>query len=136
MSWTFASKFVAYSTCVFLTPFCLVAYFDPMSTLSLSSIGLEPSQAEFITGLSNIRGSIGGLRLGIIAMLVLGARFRRRDLCLSAAILVGAVSAGRFISLGVDGWQLLSFITASWEVLISVSMLHLGGFLPAGSSRQ
>ncbi len=135
MSKTFAAKFVAYSTCVFLTPFCLAAYFDPMSTFNLGSIGLEPSAAEYLTGISNIRGSIGGLRLGIIAMMIGGARFGRRDLSLAAAILVGAVSAGRFLSLGLDGWNLLSFITASWEVVITVAMLHLGGFLAAGDRK-
>ena len=33
----------------------------------------------------------------------------------------------------VDGWQLLSFITASWEVVITVAMLHLGELLGGGS---
>lgn len=133
MSWTLAAKFVAYSTVAFLTPFCLAAYLVPLSTFNLGSIGLEPSVADYLTGISNIRGSIGGLRLGIIAMLIGGARYGRRDLSLAAAILVGAVSAGRFVSLGLDGWNLMSFITASWEVVITVAMLHLGGLLGARS---
>ena len=129
MTWTHLARFVAYGTCLFLTPFFLAAYFDPMSGMSLGSIGLVPSETDVVTGLSNIRGSVGGLRLAIIAMIAIGTYYRRRDLCLGAAILVAAVSAGRFISLGLDGWNLLSFVTASGEVVIAAAMLHLGGFL-------
>lgn len=124
-----AAKVVAYGTCVFLTPFWLKAYFQPMSPLSVRSIGLEPSEGDRLTGLSNIRGSIGGLRLAIIAMIVLGAYLQNPDLLLGAAILVGSVSAGRFISLPFDGWNGLSFFTAASEVLIAASLLHLGGFI-------
>lgn len=128
MNLTHASKFVAYATCLFLAPFYLAAAFDPMSGLSVNSIGLVPMQHDTLTGLSNIRGSVGGLRLGIIAMILGGTYFKRRDLCLAAAILVAAVAAGRFISLGLDGWNLLSFVTAAGEVVITASMLHVGGF--------
>lgn len=128
MTWTRAAKFVAYATCLFLIPFCLAAYFDPMGALSLGSIGLMPSDTDSLGGLSNIRGSVGGLRLGIIAMIGIGTFYGRRDLCLGAGILVAAVAAGRFVSLGLDGWNLVSFVTASSEVVITASMLHLGGF--------
>lgn len=124
---------MAYTTCVFLTPFCLAATFDPTSYLSLSSIGLEPAASATLTGLSNIRGSIGGLRLGIIAMIAVGTYGRRRDLCLGAAILVAAVAMGRFISLALDGWELLSFVTASSEVMITAAMLHLSRSFSAAS---
>ena len=124
-----AAKFVSYATCVFLTPFWLKAYFQPLSPLSVRSIGLEPSPEDRVTGLSNIRGSIGGLRLGIIAMSLAGLYFDRPDLCLGAAILVGAVSLGRYISLPFDGWNGLSFFTASAEVVIVASLLHVGGFI-------
>lgn len=124
-----AAKFIAYATCVFLTPFWLKAYFQPLSPLSIRSIGLEPSAEDRVTGLSNIRGSIGGLRLAIIVMSFVGVYFGRPDLCLGAAILVGAISLGRFISLPFDGWNGLSFFTASSEVLIAASLLHVGGFI-------
>lgn len=129
MKWNHVSKFVAYGTCVFLTPFFLAAYFDPLSALSLESIGLVPSETERVTGLSNIRGTVGGLRLGIIVMIAIGTYRKSRDLCLGAAILVGAVSLGRFVSLGLDGWNLLSFITAAGEVVIVAAVLHIGGFI-------
>lgn len=119
-----------------LTPFFLAAYFAPVSTLSLGSIGLVPAADEVTTGLSSIRGSIGGLRLGIMLMIGWGTYAQRRDLCLAAALLVGAVSCGRFISLPIDGWNLLSFITAAGEVIISASVLHLGGFLGTPASRS
>lgn len=122
------SRFVAYGTCLFLTPFFLLAYFAPMAPMNLSSIGLVPSETDAIVGLSNIRGSVGGLRLGIIAMIAIGVYYRRRDLCLAAGILVAAVSAGRFISLVLDGWNSVSFITAAYEVVIVAAVLHLGGF--------
>lgn len=124
-----AAKLVAYGTCLFLVPFFLKAYFDPMSRLSLSSIGLVPSESDRVTGLSNIRGTVGGLRLAIIAMIAIGTYYERPDLALGAAILVGAIAGGRFLSLGMDGWNWLSFITASGEVLIVVSLLHIGGFI-------
>lgn len=133
MSWMPAAKFVAYGTCVFLIPFCAAAYLVPLSSLSLGSIGLEPAQSDTLTGLSNIRGSIGGLRLGIIAMAALGTYYQRRDLCLGAAIVVSAVAAGRFVSLGLDGWNLMSFVTAASEVVITVALLRVGGFLGGGS---
>lgn len=123
------SKVVAYGTCLFLTPFFLLAYFAPMAAMNVNSIGLVPMESDTVLGLSNIRGSVGGLRLGIIAMIAIGVYSRRRDLCLSAGILVGAVSAGRFISLVLDGWNLVSFITAAGEVVIVAAVLHLGGFL-------
>ena len=80
-----------------------------------------------------VRGSIGGLRLGIIAMIAVGTYGRRRDLCLGAAILVAAVAMGRFISLALDGWELLSFVTASSEVMITAAMLHLSRSFSAAS---
>lgn len=129
MKMTHLSKFVAYGTCVFLLPFCLAAYVVPMSSFNVGSIGLVPAESDVIVGLSNIRGSVGGLRLGIISMIAIGVYRQRRDLCLGAALLVGAVSAGRFISLVADGWELISFITAAGEVVIVASLLHLGGFL-------
>lgn len=128
------AKIVAYGTCLFLLPFWWAAYFAPLSSLSLDSIGLIPNAADHSTGLSNIRGSVGGLRLGIIAMIAIGTFYRRRDLCLAAALLVGAVSAGRFLSLGLDGWNLLSFTTAAGEIVITLAMLQLGGFLRASSA--
>lgn len=125
MSWTAAAKFVAYATCVFLTPFCLAAYLDPTSWLNASSVGLEPSPSDPLTGLSNLRGSIGGLRFGIIAAAALGTWQRRGDLCLAAAIIVAAVAAGRFLSLALDGWEPLSFATAASEVVITAALVHL-----------
>ena len=124
-----AAKIVAYGTCLFLAPFFVKAYFDPMSRLSLSSIGLEPSESDRVTGLSNIRGSIGGLRLAIITMIAIGTYYGRADLLLGAAILVGSISAGRFLSLAFDGWNWLSFATAAGEVVIVVSLLHVGDFI-------
>lgn len=129
MSTILAAQFVAYGTCLFLTPFCLKAYFDPMSAMNIRSIGLVPSETARLTGLSNIRGSVGGLRLGIIAMMAIGTYYQRPDLCLAAAILVGAVSAGRFTSLAFDGWETMSFVTASWEAVMVACLLHLGGFV-------
>jgi hypothetical protein len=38
-------------------------------------------------------------------MTAIGVFYERRDLCLGAAILVAAVAAGRFMSLGRDGWN-------------------------------
>ena len=135
MNLTHAAKFVAYGTCLFLVPFYVAAAFDPLSALSVSSLGLVPMETDTLTGLSNIRGSVGGLRLGIIAMTFGGTYFKRRDLCLAAAMLVAAVAAGRFISLGLDGWNLLSFITAAGEVVITASLLHLGGFTKSATAR-
>jgi hypothetical protein len=124
-----AAEIVAYGTCLFLAPFFVKAYFDPMSRLSLSSIGLVPSESNRITGLSNIRGTVGGLRLAIIAMIAIGTYYGRPDLSLGAAILVGSIAAGRFLSLGLDGWNWLSFVTASGELVIVASLLHIGGFI-------
>ena len=131
MKWTHLAKLVAYGTCLFLTPFFVLAYFAPMAPMNLDSIGLVPAETTTILGLSNIRGSVGGLRLAIIAMIAIGVSQQRRDLCLGAGILVAAVSLGRFISLVVDGWDLVSFITAAAEVVIVAAVLHLGGFLQA-----
>ncbi len=60
-------------------------------------------------------------------MTAVGVFYEMRDLCLGAAILVAAVAAGRFMSLGRDGWNQMSLVTASAEVVISVAPLHLGG---------
>ena len=124
-----AAEIVAYGTCLFLAPFFVAAYFDPMSRLSLSSIGLVPSESNRVTGVSNIRGTVGGLRLAIIAMIAIGTYYGRPDLSLGAAILVGSIAAGRFLSLGLDGWNWLSFVTASGELVIVASLLHIGGFI-------
>ncbi len=120
-----ASKFIAYSTVLFLLPFWVLAYLDPMASMNIDSIGLIPSETAQIIGLSNIRGSIGGLRLAIIALIIIGTYYKKRDVLLSVAILVGTVSAGRFISLAIDGWELIGFITAAGEVIITTSLLYI-----------
>ncbi|MDH4091552.1 MAG: hypothetical protein OEV74_02610 [Cyclobacteriaceae bacterium] len=120
-----ASKFIAYSTVLFLLPFWVLAYFNPMAPFNIDSIGLVPMESAQVVGLSNIRGTVGGLRLGIIAMIIIGAYFKKRDVLLSVAILVGTVSAGRFISLVIDGWELIGFITAAGEVMITSSLLYI-----------
>ncbi len=124
-----AAKIVVYGTCLFLLPFWFLAYFDPMAAMNLSSIGLVPSEASQVLGLSNIRGSVGGLRLAIIGISFIGTFYKKPDMSLSAAILVGAVSLGRFLSLGLDGWEMTSFGTAVYELVIVLSLLYLGGFL-------
>ena len=120
-----ASKFIAYSTVLFLFPFWILAYFNPMTPFNIDSIGLVPMESAEVVGLSNIRGTVGGLRLGIIAMIIIGAYYKKRDVLLSVAILVGSVSAGRFISLVIDGWELIGFITATGEVMITTSLLYI-----------
>lgn len=120
-----ASKFIAYSTVLFLLPFWVLAYFNPMAPFNIDSIGLVPMESAHVVGLSNIRGTVGGLRLAIIALIIIGAYFKKRDVLLSVAILVGTVSAGRFISLVIDGWEQIGFITAAGEVLITSSLLYI-----------
>lgn len=120
-----ASKFIAYSTVLFLLPFWVLAYFNPMAPFNIYSIGLVPMESAEVVGLSNIRGTVGGLRLGIIAMIIIGAYYKKRDVLLSVAILIGAVSAGRYISLVIDGWELIGFITATGEVMITSSLLYI-----------
>ena len=125
-----AAKVMVYGTCLFLLPFWFQAYFTPLASLNILSIGLLPSAEAELVGLSNIRGTVGGLRLAIICMAFIGAYYKRRDLLLGAAITVGVVSLGRFISLAFDGWELISFVTAAGEVLIVLSMLHLRQDIP------
>lgn len=120
-----AAKIVVYGTCLFLLPFWFQAYFTPLATLNIDSIGLLPSETAELVGLSNIRGTVGGLRLAIMSMAFMGAFYKRPDLLLGAAITVGVVALGRFISLAIDGWELISFVTAAGEVVIVLSMLHL-----------
>lgn len=96
-----------------------------MTPFNIDSIGLVPMESAEVVGLSNIRGTVGGLRLGIIAMIIIGAYYKKRDVLLSVAILVGSVSAGRFISLVIDGWELIGFITATGEVMITTSLLYI-----------
>lgn len=124
-----ASKFIAYSTVLFLLPFWVLAYFNPMAPFNIDSIGLVPMESAQVVGLSNIRGTVGGLRLAIIALIIIGAYYKRRDVLFSVAILVGAVSAGRFISLVIDGWELIGFITATGEVMIVLSLLYIRRFM-------
>lgn len=121
-----AAKVVVYSTCLFLLPFWFQAYFTPLASFNIDSIGLLPSDTAELVGLSNIRGTVGGLRLAIMSMAFIGAFYKKPDLLLGGAITVGVVSLGRFISLAVDGWELISFITAVGEVVIVLSMLYLG----------
>ena len=129
MNLTLAAQIVSYGTCLFLLPFFLAAYFAPMSRINLASVGLVPTESNRIAGLSNLRGTVGGLRLAIIAMILFGAYDGRSDLLLAAAILVGAIAAGRYLSLGLDGWNKTSFITATGELVIVAALLHLGGFV-------
>ncbi len=124
------AKVIVYSTCLFLLPFWFQAYFTPLATLNITSIGLLPAADAELVGLSNIRGTVGGLRLAIICMTFIGAFYKRRDLLFGAAITVGVVSLGRFISLASDGWELISFVTAAGEVLIVLSLLHLRQDIP------
>ena len=125
---------MVYTTCLFLLPFWFQAYFTPLASLNIESIGLVPSASAELVGLSNIRGTVGGLRLAIIAMAFIGAYFKRPDLLLGAAITVGVVAFGRFISLAFDGWELISFITAAGEVLIVLSLLYVGEFVSKSSN--
>lgn len=120
-----AAKIVVYGTCLFLLPFWFQAYFTPLASLNINSIGLLPSDSAELVGLSNIRGTVGGLRLSIISMAFIGAFYKRPDLLVGAAITVGVVSFGRFISLATDGWEPISFATAAGEVLIVLSLLYL-----------
>jgi hypothetical protein len=126
------SKFISYSTVLFLLPFWVLAYFNPMAAFNIDSIGLVPMESAQVVGLSNIRGTVGGLRLGIIAMILIGVYFKKRDVLLSVAILVGTVSAGRFISLMIDGWELIGFITATGEVMITTSLLYIRSSISNG----
>lgn len=119
------SKFIAYSTVLFLLPFWVLAYFDPMAPFNIDSIGLVPMESAQVVGLSNIRGTVGGLRLAIIALIIIGVYYKKRDVLLSVAILVGTVSAGRFVSLVIDGWDQIGFITAAGEVMITTSLLYI-----------
>lgn len=119
------SKFIAYATILFLLPFWALAYFNPMAAFNIDSIGLVPSETAEVVGLSNIRGTVGGLRLAIITLIIIGTYYKKRDVLLSVAILVGAVSTGRFISLVTDGWELIGFITAAGEVMITTSLLYI-----------
>lgn len=121
-----AAKIVVYGTCLFLLPFWFQAYFTPLASLNIDSIGLLPSETAELVGLSNIRGTVGGLRLAIMCMAFIGAFYKKPDLLVGAAITVGVVSLGRFISLAMDGWELISFVTAVGEVVIVLSLLHLG----------
>jgi hypothetical protein len=125
-----AAKFIAYSTVLFLLPFWVLAYFVPMAEMNINSIGLLPSETAELVGLSNIRGSVGGLRLAIIALIIIGAYFKKRDVLLSVGILVAVVSAGRYLSLMVDGWELIGFITATGEVMIVMSLLYIRSSIP------
>jgi hypothetical protein len=131
-----ASKFVAYGTVLFLLPFWVLAYFDPMAPMNIDSIGLVPSEAAQVVGLSNIRGTVGGLRLAIIVLIVVGMYYKNRDVLLAVAILVGAVSTGRFVSLAVDGWELVGFITAAGEVMIVVSLLYIRRLLSSANRAE
>ena len=124
-----ASKFVAYSTVLFLLPFWVLAYFYPMATMNIDSIGLLPSETAQIVGLSNIRGSIGGLRLAIIVLIIIGTYYKKQDILLAVAFLVGSISFGRYLSLVIDGWDIISFITATGEVIIVLSLLHIKQFI-------
>lgn len=72
------SKFIVYSTVLFLLPFWILAYFSPMASMNIESIGLVPSETAQIVGLSNIRGSIGGLRLAIITLIVIGTYYEKK----------------------------------------------------------
>ncbi len=119
------SKFIAYSTVLFLLPFWVLAYFNPMAALNIDSIGLLPSETAEIVGLSNIRGTVGGLRLAIIALIFIGTYYKKRDVLLAVGVLVGAVSLGRYLSLIIDGWELIGFITATGEVMIVMSLLYI-----------
>lgn len=123
------SKFIAYATVLFLLPFWVLAYFNPMASMNIDSIGLLPSETAEIVGLSNIRGTVGGLRLAIIALIVIGTYYKKRDVLLAVGILVGAVSAGRYLSLIIDGWELISFVTATGEVMIVMSLLYIRRFM-------
>lgn len=125
-----AAKFIAYSTVLFLLPFWVLAYFVPMAQMNINSIGLLPSETAELVGLSNIRGSVGGLRLAIIGLIIIGAYFKKRDVLLSVGILVAVVSAGRYLSLMVDGWELIGFITATGEVMIVMSLLYIRSSIP------
>jgi hypothetical protein len=125
----FVSKFIAYSTVLFLLPFWVLAYFNPMASMNIESIGLLPSDTAEIVGLSNIRGTVGGLRFAIIALIIIGTYYKKRDVLLSVGILVGAVSAGRYLSLVVDGWELIGFVTATGEVMIVMSLLYIRRFI-------
>ena len=119
------AKFIAYSTVLFLIPFWVLAYFNPMADMNIGSIGLLPSESAQIVGLSNIRGTVGGLRLAIIVLILIGTYYKKRDVLLSVGILVGTISAGRYLSLVLDGWELIGFITATGEVMIVMSLLYI-----------
>lgn len=124
-----AAKIIAYGTCLFLLPFWLQAYFKPLASLNLKSIGLVPAEGDRLNGLSNLRGSVGGLRLTIIITMGVGAYTMSPDLCLAAAVAVGTVSSGRLLSLALDGWHKVSFITAASELVMALAMLHLGAWV-------
>lgn len=56
-------------------------------------------------GLNTIRGVIGGLFLGSVAMLALGLYLDQTIWFLAVAILMGAVAVGRFIGFLFDGFD-------------------------------
>ncbi len=70
--------------------------------MMLENFSVEPDGAR---GLNTIRGVIGGLFLGCVAMLLTGLATGATLWFLAVAIVLGAVVVGRLIGLVIDGFD-------------------------------
>ncbi|MEM7016073.1 MAG: DUF4345 family protein [Pseudomonadota bacterium] len=74
--------------------------FAPASMVK--NFAIEPVGAA---GLNTIRGMIGGLFLGCLAMLVAGFAMNNTVWFLAVAVILGAVAIGRVIGILLDGFE-------------------------------
>jgi hypothetical protein len=108
--------------CVPLTLLGVRCMFAPMGMLG--ELGLQSSGA---VGLNTVRGMMGGLLLGSVAMLVLGLALHQTVWFLAVAVLMAAAAVGRLIGVGVDGFDraVVPAIVVELVVVVVMVVAHM-----------
>ncbi len=83
--------------------------------------------ASGATGLSTVRGDLGGLFVGVGLLAAAGLRRGSYRLLYTAATVIGAVAFGRFVGFAFDGTPMTSVVPFVAE-LVFVAILLFGAF--------
>jgi len=118
-----AIKFIIILLCVPLLVLGLPSMFNPMMPQVLEKISLIPDANNTIKGLNTIRGIVGGLLLGSVAMMLIGLWKKNTTWYLANAVLMGIAVLGRIVGLVIDGFNSAFMPPLIIEIVIAVVMV-------------
>ncbi len=96
-------------------------------TAAGGDVGLE---AMSITGMSSLRGDMGGLFLGTAALLIYGLVRRNEGAFLAAAVYMGAIALCRIVGFAQEGYTESALTAFGVEIFIVLLLSYAAVRLP------